>query len=41
MTIANIALPSIQRELDVSSATLPWIINAYDQQGLMNPGKIV
>src|ERR671921_645545 len=28
-TIANIALPSIQRELDVSSATLPWIINAY------------
>src|ERR687897_1705042 len=28
-TIANIALPSIQRELDVPSATLPWIINAY------------
>ena len=28
-TIANIALPSIQRELDVSAATLPWIINAY------------
>src|SRR5215203_541476 len=28
-TIANVALPSIQRELDVSSATLPWIINAY------------
>ena len=28
-TIANIALPSIQRELAVSSATLPWIINAY------------
>ncbi|MPR09421.1 MFS transporter [Microvirga tunisiensis] len=28
-TIANIALPSIQRELNVSSATLPWIINAY------------
>ncbi len=28
-TIANIALPSIQRELAVSPATLPWIINAY------------
>jgi EmrB/QacA subfamily drug resistance transporter len=28
-TIANIALPSIQRELSVSAATLPWIINAY------------
>src|ERR687890_867362 len=28
-TIANIALPSIQRELGVSPATLPWIINAY------------
>ena len=28
-TIANIALPSIQRELTVSAATLPWIINAY------------
>ena len=28
-TIANIALPSIQRELAVSAATLPWIINAY------------
>ncbi len=28
-TIANIALPSIQRDLSVSSATLPWIINAY------------
>ena len=27
-TIANIALPSIQRELGVSAATLPWIINA-------------
>src|SRR5687768_4991828 len=28
-TIANIALPSIQRELDVPSAALPWVINAY------------
>lgn len=28
-TIANIALPSIQRELDVPAAILPWVINAY------------
>jgi EmrB/QacA subfamily drug resistance transporter len=28
-TIANIALPSIQRDLAVSAATLPWIVNAY------------
>ena len=28
-TIANIALPSIQRELAVPTSTLPWIINAY------------
>ncbi len=28
-TIANIALPSIQRELAVPAATLPWVINAY------------
>ena len=28
-TVANIALPSIQRELAVPAATLPWIINAY------------
>jgi len=28
-TIANIALPSIQRELGVSASTLPWIINTY------------
>src|ERR671921_143231 len=28
-TIANIALPSIQRELSVPTLTLPWIINAY------------
>jgi MFS family permease len=28
-TIANIALPSIQREFSVSSSLLPWIVNAY------------
>ncbi|WP_220463968.1 MFS transporter [Adhaeribacter radiodurans] len=28
-TIANIALPSIQREMNVSSLTLLWVINAY------------
>jgi EmrB/QacA subfamily drug resistance transporter len=28
-TIANVALPSIQRDLGVSASTLPWIINAY------------
>ncbi len=28
-TIANIALPSIQRDLGVAPATLPWIVNAY------------
>ena len=28
-TVANIALPSIQRELAVSASALPWIINAY------------
>ncbi|MHA7181347.1 MFS transporter [Arthrobacter sp. MDB2-24] len=28
-SIANIALPSIQNELAVSSASLPWVINAY------------
>src|SRR5918993_1464460 len=28
-TIANIALPSIQRDLGVSASTLPWIVNAY------------
>jgi hypothetical protein len=27
--IASIALPSIQNELAVSSASLPWVINAY------------
>jgi EmrB/QacA subfamily drug resistance transporter len=28
-TIANIALPTIQRELDVSAAALPWVVSAY------------
>lgn len=28
-TIANIALPSIQRDFGVSAATLPWIVSAY------------
>jgi MFS family permease len=28
-TVANIALPSIQRDLNVPAATLPWIISAY------------
>jgi EmrB/QacA subfamily drug resistance transporter len=28
-TIANIALPSIQRDLDVSAAILPWIVSSY------------
>jgi EmrB/QacA subfamily drug resistance transporter len=28
-TVANIALPSIQRDLNVAAATLPWIISAY------------
>jgi MFS family permease len=28
-TVANIAIPSIQRELAVSTAALPWIISAY------------
>jgi EmrB/QacA subfamily drug resistance transporter len=27
--IANIALPSIQRDLDVSASALPWVITAY------------
>ena len=29
ITIVNVALPSIQRELDVTSSTLVWTINAY------------
>lgn len=28
-SIANIALPSIQRDLDVSTAALPWVITSY------------
>jgi len=28
-TIANIALPTIQRELGVSAAALPWVVSAY------------
>src|SRR5688572_21847601 len=28
-TIANIALPSIQRDFGVSPSVLPWIVNAY------------
>ena len=28
-TIANIALPTIQAELGVSAAALPWIVSAY------------
>lgn len=28
-SIANIALPTIQRELGISPANLPWVINAY------------
>ena len=28
-TIVNVALPSIQRELDVDPANLVWVVNAY------------
>jgi len=28
-SIANIALPTIQNELGISTANLPWVINAY------------
>ena len=28
-SIANIALPTIQNELGISAANLPWVINAY------------
>jgi EmrB/QacA subfamily drug resistance transporter len=28
-SIANIALPTIQNELGISAASLPWVINAY------------
>jgi MFS family permease len=29
MTIVNVALPSIQQELDVPPTNLEWIVNAY------------
>src|SRR5262249_62424394 len=29
ITIVNVALPSIQRELGVTPANLEWVINAY------------
>ena len=28
-TVANVALPSIQDDLDMSGSALPWVINAY------------
>ena len=28
-TVVNVALPSIQRGLDFSSSSLPWVVNAY------------
>jgi MFS family permease len=28
-SIANIALPTLQNELGISAANLPWVINAY------------
>src|SRR5687768_12456669 len=28
-SIANVALPTIQNELGISPASLPWVINAY------------
>ncbi|PYE53936.1 MFS transporter [Deinococcus yavapaiensis] len=28
-SIANVALPTLQRELGISSANLPWVVNAY------------
>ena len=28
-TIVNVALPSIQKDLDLSEANLQWIVNAY------------
>ena len=28
-TIANIALPTLQNDLGISAANLPWVINAY------------
>jgi EmrB/QacA subfamily drug resistance transporter len=28
-TVVNVALPTLQKELDFSSSSLPWVINAY------------
>jgi MFS family permease len=28
-TVANVALPSIQADLNLSESALPWVINAY------------
>lgn len=28
-TVANIALPTLQQDLEISAANLPWVINAY------------
>src|SRR5687768_12619757 len=28
-TIANVALPTLQNDLGISTANLPWVINAY------------
>jgi EmrB/QacA subfamily drug resistance transporter len=28
-TVVNVALPTLQRELDFSAGSLPWVINAY------------
>src|SRR6266498_799728 len=28
-TIVNVALPSIQRDLDFSASSLQWVVNAY------------
>lgn len=28
-TIANIALPTLQNDLGISAASLPWVVNAY------------
>src|SRR3954467_8053353 len=28
-TILNVALPSLQKEFDASSSTLPWIVDSY------------
>ncbi|POM22538.1 putative MFS-type transporter EfpA [Actinomadura rubteroloni] len=29
VTVVNVALPTVQRELDFSAADLPWVVNAY------------